>query len=836
MGGRPGWRSPAVRGLGDGALRCSPTLPSPSRRPTWTCAPRPPTRCWLQASLKDKHTTTGHSLHLLPIRLHPEELRAKHLPDSGFDNILYFRLEHGLADLLYLTSLTQMAKNSESLAGNARIIVGFNPEYKTVIPRRQNGDERLRVIHATTDTRINYPENEQNNDNSTNEGVTTGPEKTEPLEIILQHVNKSDTDTRLDVVNISNNNLTTSDTNAIPDVFIHSSSNVTTGDTDSIPDVVINSGNNVTTGMEANKAGDLILQDVSESDTDSIPDVVIHSGNNLTTDLEENKSGGVILEDASIRLEEIKTGDLVLEDFIESDTNAIPDVVIDSGNQVTTESSACEILSDYKIQLDQEDVKERLFGILLLFIDVGLVVTEPYIPMQLQIVSLAIAIFFFINVLLQVYIEGEKYYFSDLLNIFDTVIIGITLCINITSVVFEFNILTGIPRLTVVFRPIRLITLLRLFHLANQIRHLEQSTRRMVSGNKRRYNKDGFDIDLTYITERMIAMSFPASGRLALYRNPIEEVTRFLDTKHFGHYFVYNLCSEKSYNPLHFHNRMHRIMIDDHNVPSLEEMIQLSKDIVGWLDLDPQNVAALHCKGGKGRTGTMICACLIATGIFSTAKESLKWFGCRRTDFSRGSKFQGVETPSQSRYVEYFETVQKIFNWSLPPQRTVKITKIVIYSIHGVGRGDGTDLKIDIIMHREIIFSSTPENCVLQHDVETNRAIILILDCPNLHADIKVKFSSPIIPNYYDDCAFFFWFNTALIKRNRLYLTHNELDNLHKPKTWGFYPTDFAVELYFEEVVSLAILFGTLCLNSCYFIFLYILRNPENKFCITKYH
>ncbi|XP_042541424.1 phosphatidylinositol 3,4,5-trisphosphate 3-phosphatase TPTE2 [Dipodomys spectabilis] len=649
-----------------------------------------------------------------------------------------------------------------------------------------------RVIHVTTDTRINYPENEQTNDNNTNEGVTSGLEKPEPPEIILQHVNKSDTDTRLHVVNISNNNLNTRlEEIKTGDLVLEDFSE---SDTDSIPDVVIHSGNNVTTDMKMNKVGDLILEDVSVSDTDSIPDVVIHSGNNVTTD-----------DTDSIPDVVIHSGNNVTTD----DTNAIPDVFIDSSSNVTTDlednksegfifedASKSEILSDYTIQVDQEDVQERLFGILLLFIDVVLVVSEPHIPMQLQIFSLAIAIFFFINVLLQVYIEGRKYYFSDLLNIFDIVIISITLCINITSVGFEFNILTSIPRLTVVFRPMRLITLLRLFHLANQIRHLEQSTRRMVSGNKRRYIKDGFDIDLTYITERMIAMSFPASGRLALYRNPIEEVVRFLDTKHFGHYFVYNLCSEKSYNPLHFHDRMHRIMIDDHNVPSLEEMIQLSKDIVGWLDLDPQNVAALHCKGGKGRTGTMICACLIATGIFPTAKESLKWFGCRRTDFSRGPKFQGVETPSQSRYVEYFEIVKKIFNWSLPPQRTVKITKIIIYSIHG----DGTDLKIDIIMRRETIFSSTPENCVLQHDVEANRAIIVILDCPNLLADIKVKFSSPIIPNYYDDCAFFFWFNTALIKKNRLYLSRDRLDNPHKEKTWDIYRPDFGTELYFKEV------------------------------------
>lgn len=65
--------------------------------------------------------------------------------------------------------------------------------------------------------------------------------------------------------------------------------------------------------------------------------------------------------------------------------------------------------------------------------------------------------------------------------------------------------------------------------------------------DRSRYKEDGFDLDLSYITENCIAMSLPATGLEAKYRNPIEEVVRFFRVKHqpnkVPRYITFTLCS-----------------------------------------------------------------------------------------------------------------------------------------------------------------------------------------------------------------------------------------------------------------------------------------------------
>jgi len=181
--------------------------------------------------------------------------------------------------------------------------------------------------------------------------------------------------------------------------------------------------------------------------------------------------------------------------------------------------------------------------------------------------------------------------------------------------------------------------------------------RTLVSKKKKRYTEDGFDLDLSFVTDRLIAMGFPAVGIEACYRNPASQVRSLLARlAREGHQCkVYNLCAEASrtYSPALLGlspTSCERHGTYDHCPCPLALIAPFCRSVDAYLAEDASHVIAVHCKAGKGRTGMMLCMYLVWSGQCASGAESARLYGERRT---RNGK--GVTIPSQHRYIRYTE-------------------------------------------------------------------------------------------------------------------------------------------------------------------------------------
>ncbi|XP_048776038.1 phosphatidylinositol 3,4,5-trisphosphate 3-phosphatase TPTE2-like [Ostrea edulis] len=462
-----------------------------------------------------------------------------------------------------------------------------------------------------------------------------------------------------------------------------------------------------------------------------------------------------------------------------------------------------------------EHIAFRLVTVVLILLDFIFVIVEltdqecKKNQGTLEILSHVLISYFMLEVFFRVFYQGKRLLTECMvLEMIDIGVVTVSFVVDVAFLLFAEGNSCGdnYAKLLIIGRVVRILRIARIiFLMVQQKRHIATASRRIVSQNKRRYQRDGFDLDLCYITERVIAMSFPSKGMMAMYRNNVNEVARFFNTKHKGHYRIYNLCSERDYDETLFNNCVERVYIDDHNVPRVREMVAFCTNVEEWMEQDKQNVIAIHCKGGKGRTGTMICTWLVHCGVFDEAQESLDYFGDRRTDLTVGKTFQGVETPSQSRYVGYFERVKKDLNGCQPPETKKRITSVKIEGLEGVGNGDGSDLSMEIRVDGLLIYEcrfGDNMNCQVTKYMDTHSVVANLQSSPVIIDDVKIRFLSTAknIPQIYDHCAFFFWFHTYFIEDNKLYLSRDEIDNPHKKKAKAVFKDNFAVELQFEDV------------------------------------
>ncbi|KAL8238118.1 hypothetical protein R6Q59_019199 [Mikania micrantha] len=307
--------------------------------------------------------------------------------------------------------------------------------------------------------------------------------------------------------------------------------------------------------------------------------------------------------------------------------------------------------------------------------------------------------------------------------------------------------------------------------------------RHMVSQNKRRYQEGGFDLDLTYITDNIIAMGFPAgdlsSGLFGyfegFYRNHMEEVIKFFETHHKDRYKVYNLCSERLYDASLFAGKVACFPFNDHNCPPINLIPSFCQSAYSWLKDDILNVVVVHCKAGKARTGLMICSLLLFLKFFPTAQECIDYYNQKRCVDGKG-----LILPSQIRYVKYFERVLADFNGESLPGRRCMLRGFRLHECPYWVRPS-----ITISDHNGVLFTTRkhpktknlmPEDFWIR--APTKGIVVFALPgergLTELTGDFKIQFHDR-------QGDFYCWLNTTMME-NRVILNGDDFDDFDKRK------------------------------------------------------
>ena len=331
--------------------------------------------------------------------------------------------------------------------------------------------------------------------------------------------------------------------------------------------------------------------------------------------------------------------------------------------------------------------------------------------------------------------------------------------------------------------------------------------KRLVSKQKRRFQDSDFDLDMSYITEKVIAMGFPSTGVETMYRNSLSDIIKFFHIRHNDNVKVYNLCLEKDriYNKNVFPNQKVGLFpATDHNPSPIKLILEFCIDICLYLIKNPEGVAAVHCKAGKGRTGVMICSYLVFSGLCQSSEKAFRYYARVRTKNNTG-----VTIASQKRYIKYFETflqanfyppyinlipkiIKSHFSFLIDNNDNIKINNILQsfqkeksyfissnkFKLKGIKLGPlpkGKELKIKICNFVDSKFKLPKKHLTESKDVDSDGNLYYEQNYnPELivHSDIKIKIKK--------DINFFLWVNLwystwEMIKRLYDKKTNNDM-------------------------------------------------------------
>ncbi|XP_047445453.1 tensin-3-like isoform X2 [Mugil cephalus] len=299
--------------------------------------------------------------------------------------------------------------------------------------------------------------------------------------------------------------------------------------------------------------------------------------------------------------------------------------------------------------------------------------------------------------------------------------------------------------------------------------------------------EEGYELDLTYITERIIAVSFPRGCSEEIYAHNLKDVTRMLKSKHEDNYLIINLSERR-----HDLSKMNPKTLDtgwpDMHAPPLDKICTICKAMESWLNADPLHVVVIHCRGGKGRIGVVISSFVHFTDVSASADQALDRFAMRKY---YDDKVSALMTPSQKRYVW-------ILNSLLSGSMKINASPLFLHCVilHGIPNFDATRVcrpYIKVYQGMQAVYSSGVYHIGPGH---RDRVCITLEPAQLLKGDIMIKCYHKSDITSEREVIFRLQFHTGAVQGYNLIFEKEDMETANKDPR---FPDYGKVELVFSE-------------------------------------
>ncbi|KAG9284695.1 hypothetical protein G9A89_002926 [Geosiphon pyriformis] len=216
----------------------------------------------------------------------------------------------------------------------------------------------------------------------------------------------------------------------------------------------------------------------------------------------------------------------------------------------------------------------------------------------------------------------------------------------------------------------------------------------------------------------------------------------------------------------------------NHHPPPFAMIEPLCADIQKYLSENTENTAVIHCKAGKGRTGTIICCYLLYVGICKTSDEAMQVFAQKRSRAGRG-----LTIKSQIRYLRQFEVFIRRREKYVP-----KMVKLQYLTLQLSPWDEGVSANISqpnvkFITSTASLNTTVKLFCSERHYHSPDASDITLSDSKNsvdgifLSEDVLVTVFKKT--TFRKTRLFQFWFNTAFLNQEgKMFIPRHELCHL----------------------------------------------------------